>query len=122
MRFSPQAEDLIADLRSIPVERSRFLDRGTKPLDSLIEVCLERHKIGRETTEETIMRHWRQIVGPEFASRCAPLRIDARQRLLIAVPNASLRRELQFHEDRLMTALRSIEGCDHLRGVVLRAG
>jgi len=122
MRFSRQAEELIADLRSIPHERSRARDRGTKPLDSLIEVCLERHKIGRETTEETIMRHWERIIGKTFAHRCAPVRIDARRRLIIGVSNPSLRRELQFHEDRIMTALRSIEGCDHLRGVILRAG
>lgn len=122
MHFSRQAEELIADLRSIPHHRSRARDRGTKPLDSLIEVCLERHHIGRETTEETIMRNWKRIIGERFAARCAPVRIDARRRLIIGVPNASLRRELQFHEDRIMTALRSIEGCKDLRGVILRAG
>ena len=122
MAFSRQALDLIADLRSIPRSRSRMVDRGSKPIDSLIEVCLERYHIGRETTEEIIMRHWPQIIGPENAPRCVPLRIDASQRLLIGVSNPILRRELQFHEDRIMTVLRSLEGCTHLRGVVFRAG
>lgn len=122
MHFSRQAQDMIADLRSIPRSSTRVIDRGTKPIDTLIEVCLERHKIGRETTEETIMRNWTRIIGPTFAHRCSPIRIDARRRLIIAIPNASLRRELQFHEDRIMTALRAIEGCDHLQGVLFRAG
>ncbi|MFP4282980.1 MAG: DUF721 domain-containing protein [Opitutales bacterium] len=122
MQFSRQAEDLIADLRGIPVRRSRAIDRGAKPLDSIVEVCLERYHIGRETPEERILRHWPQIVGERWAGRCTPLRIDPRQRLHIGVANASLRRELQFHEDRVMTALRSLEGCDHLRGVIFRAG
>lgn len=91
-------------------------------MDALVEVCLERHSIGRETPEEIVMRHWHRIVGEAHASRCTPLRIDARKRLIIGVPNPILRRELQFHEDRIMTSLRSIEGCDHISGVILRAG
>lgn len=122
MPFSRQAENLIADLRSVPRIYSRAIDRGTKPIDSIIEVCLERHKIGRETTEETIMRNWCRIMGEQFASRCTPLRIDAQKRLIIGVGNASLRRELQFHEDRIMTALRTIPGCEHLKNVLFRAG
>lgn len=97
-------------------------DRGSKPFDSLIEVCLEKYKIGQETTEETIMRNWPRIIGERHANRCAPLRIDQSQALHIGVHNPILRRELQFHEDRIMTALRSIEGCAHLTGVVFRAG
>lgn len=97
-------------------------DRGSKPFDSLIEVCLEKYKIGQDTTEEIVMRHWPRIIGERNAHRCAPLRIDAQARLHIGVHNAILRRELQFHEDRIMTLLRSIEGCDHITGIVLRAG
>lgn len=122
MHFSRQAETLIADLRSIPARSSRAIDRGAKPMDSLVEICLERHQIGRETVEEKIMRNWTDVIGKDFAARCVPLRVDARQRLIIGVSNPILRRELQFREDRIMTALRSMEGCDHIRGVVLRAG
>ena len=122
MPFSRLAENLIARFRDIPRTNSMMIDRGAKPLESLIEVCLERHHIGRETAEECVLSHWKQIVGERLAHRCSPQRIDAHQNLIIAVSNPILRRELQFHEDRIMTALRSIEGCTHIRGIVLRAG
>lgn len=122
MRFRRPVEDLIADLRGLPNSHSRMLDRGSKPFDSLIEVCLEKYKIGQETPEEIILRNWSRIVGERNAPRCRPLRIDQSQHLHIGIPNPILRRELQFHEDRIMTALRAIEGCQHLSGVVFRAG
>lgn len=122
MPFTRYVENLIANFREVPRKRSRMVDRGAKPLDSIIEVCLERHHIGKETPEECLLSHWTQIVGERLAGRCSPLRIDARQVLIIAVSNPSLRRELQFHEDRIMTAIRSIEGCAHIRGVYFRAG
>lgn len=122
MRFRPSVENLIANLRGLPESRSRSRDRGTKPLDSVIEVCLERYKIGQETTEEVIMRNWGRIVGERHAARCAPLRVDQKQRLHIGIHNPVLRRELQFHEDRIMTVIRSIDGCEHITGIVLRAG
>jgi hypothetical protein len=122
MRFRRPVENLIADLRGVPTSNSRMFDRGSKPLDSLVEVCLEKYKIGQETPEEIILRHWPRIVGERNAARCRPLRIDQSQKLHIGVPNPILRREFQFHEDRIMTALRSIEGCQHLTGLVYRAG
>lgn len=122
MHFRRSVENLIANLRGVPETKSRIRDRGTKPLDSLVEVCLERYKIGQETAEEIIMRNWAQIVGERHAPRCAPLRVDQNHRLHIGVNNPVLRRELQFHEDRIMTALRTLEGCQHINGIVLRAG
>lgn len=122
MHFRRSVENLIANLRGLPESHSRAWDRGTKPLDSVLEVCIERYKIGQETTEEIIMRNWPRIVGERHAQRCAPLRVDAGHRLHIGIHNPVLRRELQFHEDRIMTAIRSIEGCQHISGVVLRAG
>jgi len=68
------------------------------------------------------MRNWPRIVGERHAARCAPLRVDGSKRLHIGITNPVLRRELQFHEDRIMTALRSIEGCQEITGIVLRAG
>lgn len=122
MPFSRSVENLIANFREVPGSRSRLVERGTKPFDSIVEVCIEKYHLGRETPEECVLSHWTQIVGERLAGRCRPLRIDARQNLIIAVSNPSLRRELQFHEDRIMTALRSIEGCAHIRGVIFRAG
>jgi len=122
MKFNREIENLIASFRQLPEHDSEMIERHTKGLDSIVEVLLERHAIGRDTPEELILNNWAAIVGPTYAKRCAPERIGADGKLVIRVANPILRREMMFHEDRIMTALRSIEGCEHIKGVVLKAG
>lgn len=122
MKYPRYIENLIARFRDLPEDDSPLLDRGTKGLDGLLEVCVERHQIDQETTEEIIQRNWARIIGPAYAQRCAPEKIDARQHLLVRVPNSVLRRELAFHEDKMMTVLRSLPGCEGIQGITFRAG
>ncbi len=119
---APHVGDLISSLRGFEAPQSRATDRGTKGLDSVIEACIERYQIGKETPEETIARNWRSIVGEQFAHLCAPERIDNTNTLLIKAPGAVARRELVFREARIMTALRSLPGCGRIRGIAFRAG
>ena len=119
--FSEDVEDLISSLRDLPQNPSSFKDRGTKPLDSLLEACIERYHIGRNTPEEAVMKHWERIVGGPFAKRCQPERIQAGA-LIIQVANATLRRELMFMESRILTALGSIPECQHIHRIVLKSG
>ena len=117
--FSAEVENLIANLRDLPEPRSRMKDFGSKPLDSLLETCIERYHIGRSTPEEAVMKHWPQIVGKHFAKRCRPERIDGGI-LVIQVGNPTLRRELMFMESRILTAVGSIKECQHIHRVVLK--
>jgi len=122
MKFARRVENIIADFRGLPRDDSRSIDRGAKSLGSAVEVCFDRYKIDQETPHEIILSHWSRIVGPRFAQRCQPERIDRSGMLLINVNNSILRRELQFMEDRILTALRSIKGCENINGIVLKAG
>ena len=122
MPFNRRTENLIANLRSLPESQSRAIHRGSKPLDSILETLINKYSIGQDTTEELIMKSWPRIVGERNANRCVPLRINAQNKLLIGVVDSILRRELQFHEPRIMTVLRSLEGCQHINGIILRAG
>ncbi|KAF0095872.1 MAG: hypothetical protein E1N59_648 [Puniceicoccaceae bacterium 5H] len=122
MYHSRQVNNLLANLKGLPEDETESLDRGAKQLDTLMEVIFERYKIDRETPEETILQNWQRIVGPRHASRCAPTKIDASNILLVRVGNSILRRELQFTEDRMMTALRSLPNCGHIEGIRFIAG
>ncbi len=121
-RFTSRAELLIAELRGLPPEGAAGPDAGAKPLGSLLEACIERYHIGRHTPEEAILENWERIVGPEFAGRCRPRRIDPSGALVVQAANATVRRELIFMEDRILTALAAIPGCGHVNRVVHRAG
>lgn len=121
-RFSREAQSLISSLRELPEDDALSPSPSAMPLDSLIEACIERHHIGKRTPQETILENWSRIVGESFARRCRPERIDASGTLIVQSSNATVRRELMFMEDRILTALGSMEGCQHIRRVILKAG
>jgi len=120
--FPKEVESLIASLRSIPEEGYIKHDKGTKGFGSLMEACVEKYHIGRKTPEEEILENWDRILGKSFAKRCRPEKITASGCLIIQVPNPTLRRELIFMEDRILTALGSLSGCHHIHKIILKSG
>lgn len=121
MPFSRSGEELIRQFRGLPVDPAESRNTGPRPLDSLLETCIERHHLGKNTPEETILENWARIVGSGNARRCRPERIDRGGTLIIQVGNATLRRELMFMEDGILTALGSLPDCGHIHRLRLKA-
>ena len=121
-KFSPRDERLIASFRGFPNDNGAFRDRGSKPLGSLLEACIEKYKIGKNTPEETILENWPRIVGAAFAGRCHPERIDRSGALIVQVPNAIVRRELMFSENKMLTVIASLPDCHIITRIVLKSG
>lgn len=119
--FSKEAESLITSLRQLPEQQSKARNKGTKSLGSLLETCIERYHIGKQTPQERILENWERIVGPSFANRCQPERIDGNT-LIVQAGNSVVRQELKFMEHRILTALGSLEGCQHIHRVATKAG
>ncbi len=122
MKFSREVENLIANLRSLPEDKSRSNLRQSYPIDSLIEVILKRYKIGKPTSEETIMAHWTKIMGEDNAHRCSPQRLDEAGTLLVAVNNPVLRRELMFQRAPILKKIQALSECAHIKAIVFMAG
>ena len=119
--FSKEAESLISSFRGYPQKPSRAWDAGTKPFGSLLEACIQKYHIGKSTPEELILENWVRIVGPTFSKRCRPERIDSGT-LVVQAANSVVRQELQFMESRILTALGSLKGCQHIHRIVTKAG
>jgi hypothetical protein len=119
-KFHRDVEHLISSLRGFPEEDLPLKDREAAPLDSLLESLIARYHIDRHTPEETIQENWVRIIGAPYAKRCHPERIDASGALLVQVANATLKRELMFHEDRMLTVIGSLTDCGHIRRVVFK--
>jgi len=122
MQFSRHVENLIANLRSLPEDKGRSIVRHTYRSDALMEVILERYRIGQTRPEEIIMRHWRSIIGEAFASRCSPRRLDRGHRLIISVATPTLRQELVFQKSMLLNRIRRLKGCEEIREIVFQVG
>lgn len=122
MHFTRAEENLIASLRGIPPNTSRSKWREAKPMDSLMEVIIQQHKFDQPRPENLIIRHWRDIMGQEDAHRCAPVRLDRGTRLIVSVPNPTLRRELLFKKRHILKRLRQIPGMSGVKDIYFRTG
>ncbi|MEX0325215.1 MAG: DUF721 domain-containing protein [Puniceicoccaceae bacterium] len=119
--FPDEVERMIASLRNLPEDPANLKDPGSKPLDSLLEICIEKYHIGKHTPEEAVLENWERIVGKALARRCRPERID-KGTLVVQVANPTLRSEIRFMESRILTALGSIEECQHIHRIALKGG
>jgi hypothetical protein len=122
MKYPRNIENAIADFRGLPRPSEHAWDAGPQGMDSLLEVLVQRFSIGRERPEQVIMANWRELVGERNASRCAPERIDSERRLIVAVANPILRRELHFARATIVRKLKKLKGCGDIRDIEFRAG
>lgn len=122
MPFDKNAENLIANLRGFPENKSRSIKRAAVPIDSVLEVILERYRINQPRVEDTIMSKWKEIVGERTAHRCSPQRIVQEKKLLVFAANSTVRSELKFNERNILKKLKSLPGCDRIEAIVFHTG
>ncbi|MGE9295958.1 MAG: DUF721 domain-containing protein [Puniceicoccales bacterium] len=120
MQFSREVNNLIANLRDLPEDHGRSRSRGAKPIDSVVEVILERYKIGKPTAEEIIVKHWKEIVGEETAHRARPMKLVNGKQLIIMASNSVIKQELLFAERQILKRVRALPECGAIRDVSIR--
>jgi len=122
MRFSREVEELIANLRGIPMDED-LSPRGIVPLSSALQVILEQYRIGQKTPQMELMEHWKDIMGEEAAQRCAPARFSNQgTHLTILVHNATLCQELQFQKPEILRRIRTLPTCQTVKRLTFRNG
>lgn len=120
--FSKLAEELIGDLRGLDsTEPARTKRRPTVTLAPLIEQLLQEHRIGRESPEQTIRDHWRELVGPSNAAHSHAARLE-RNMLTVLSPHSVVRNELFLHRAEIVARIRKLPGCETVKALNLRAG
>ena len=121
--FSRLAEELIADLRGVPLKvPKRMRNRATKPFAPLIEELLVKHRVGRASPEDALREHWPELVGPANASYSHVAEIDPRGRLLVLTSHAVVRQELFMHRETILERVQAVPGCGHVREIFIRFG
>jgi hypothetical protein len=122
MKYPRRIENLIANFRSIPEDNHQSTIRHAYRADALMEVVLERYRIGQTRPEELIMRNWKGIMGESMASRCVPRRLDRGRRLVITVPTPLVKQELAFQKSMLLNRIRRLKGCEKVQEIVFQVG
>ena len=120
--FSKLAENLIGELRRLsPDDPPRAKRRATQSLSNVVEQLLQKHQIGRESPEHTIRENWRSLVGPANASYSHPGMIE-RNRLIVLAGHSVVRNELFMHRDEIVSRIKQLPGCEHVKAIHVRAG
>lgn len=123
MAFSRKIQNMIAEFRGLPIDRSYSRPREIVGIDSVIEVLTEKYRFDKVSVEETIVRNWKSIVGDYASQRCAPQRLmDNGSRLLIYAANTVIRQELTFAQKDIVGRLRRLPDCNTIQSVVIRCG
>lgn len=118
-----QSEDLVSALRGLPETATPAVLSPAVPLGQMLSSVMALLNSKQARPEHAIARQWADIVGnPQRAQRCALQRIGDDGSLVIIVPNAVLRSELQFEKPRILARVRALSGCGHIRAIVFRAG
>jgi hypothetical protein len=119
--FSRAVENLVADLRGLPTDRSRSRRRKATELTALIDELLVKHRISHDSIEHSIRDKWRELVGVANATYSHPLAVE-RNLLVVLVSHAVVRNELFMHRDSILAKLRKLPGCAEIKGLALKTG
>jgi predicted nucleic acid-binding Zn ribbon protein len=120
--FSRNVENLIAELRGVPRDTSRSRKRREHPLGESIDKLLRKYHIGVDAPDHTIREHWAEIVGAANAAYSHPVKIGQDGRLLVLTSHAVVRDELRLLEPVLLQRVRQLHSCEHVCGLIVRAG
>jgi len=120
MEFSRAVENLIADLRQVPADRSRSKRRKATELGAVIDELLVKYRISHDSLEHSIREKWTGLVGEANAGYSHPLTVE-RNLLVVLVSHSVVRNELFLHREAIVEKLRKLPGCDHIRGLALRS-
>jgi hypothetical protein len=119
-KFSRKVENLIAEFRGLPTNRSRSRERDTKSGAEVIEDILHKYRVGKATPEEAVREAWVEIVGEPNAAYCHPMRIDRDRTLVVGVTNPVIRQEMLFHKALVLKRVQAIPACKRITSIVFR--
>ncbi len=121
-KFPRHVENLIANFRGLPEDRSRSRLNETTPFQDVIEKVIQKYRIGMASPEETLREHWAEIVGAANVQFCHPTRIERGKNLIITVSNPVVRQELFFNRKLLIKKIQEIPNCRDITLGNLRVG
>jgi hypothetical protein len=121
-KFPRHVENLIASLRGLPENHSTSRDREARSIADLVERIAKKRGIGYSRIEDVIRERWKEIVGEALACSCQPVRVERETKLVIAVSNPVVRRELLFHKRLIVEKIQAVPGCAKIKDAVFAQG
>lgn len=123
-QFSKLAEELIGEFRGLDASQpSRQVKRRAKSSAEVIEGIVNRYHLGDEASPEQSLRdRWSEIVTPTLAAYSHVVEISKSGWLVVMVSNAVAKQELSNNRRIFLPRIKAVPGCEHIKGLSLRAG
>lgn len=122
-QLSKLAEELIGDLRGIAtVAPRRQIKRATRPAGDFIAALVNKFHIGESSPAQALRDNWSEIVSPTLAAYSHVAEIAESGWLLVIVSNSVAKQELSNNRRIFLGRIKKIPGCEHIKGINLRAG
>ena len=120
--FNAEDLSLIDRFRGLPRNPVRKTRSPNQLSSSLGRVLASLRVSGEDTPEQTILAEWANLIGPNYAKRCAPGRLQKDGTLIILAPNPIVRQELGFQRRAILNRIWRLPGCGRVRSLLLRGG
>ena len=102
---------------------NRQVKRRTKSSAEVIEGIVNRYHLGDEASPEQSLRdRWAELVTPTLAAYSHVVEISKTGWLVVMVSNAVAKQELSNNRRVFLPRIKAVPGCEHIKGLSLRAG
>ncbi len=118
-----ERDNLLSAWRGLPGNATPATIEHPERLGDTLCALMQSLNAKGQSFERTAAAHWVEIVGDHArASACAVQRLAEDGSLIITVPGAVLRSELQFRKADMLRRIRALPGGNAVRALVFRAG
>ena len=111
-------DSLLENFMNIPSGDNTMFLKEPISIDKIVENLWEDWSIGDQNTPEKIISEkWNHIVGNNFASKCAPDKLDPNGILYLKAANSIVKQELSFKKKRIIYNLKRLQGCRFIKEI-----
>ncbi len=92
-----------------------------KPISDLVNEYVTKYTDPKSVMRGIVLHRWREVVGPMIADQCKSIRFDNNNRLILSVPQAAWRHEINMQRTQICELLNKEAGGDIITEIIVRA-
>jgi predicted nucleic acid-binding Zn ribbon protein len=92
-----------------------------KPIGDLVNEYVAKYTDQQSIMRGIVLHRWRDVVGPMIADQCKSIRFDSKNRLVLSVPQAAWRHEINMQRTNICELLNKEAGGEIITDIIVRS-
>jgi predicted nucleic acid-binding Zn ribbon protein len=92
-----------------------------KPIGDLVSEYVSKYTDQQSVMRGVVLHKWRDVVGPMIADQCKSIRFDTKNKLILSVPQAAWRHEINMQRTQIRELLNKEAGGNIITDIVVRS-